>query len=320
MTADAKPTKIILSLPRCGTHFFWSRLVASGQYRLIYDADRVPALKVLAEHNTQKLSFLHPPARNLNYNFQYNSLAEAPGAMTAAEHLDFLSRRYGASDPQELFKAIMDRQDRCGQGLFSINRFCYTISYRWLAQGLTHTIEHALESLGLLHDWMMQYDPAARFVMVIRQIPQWIDSLLLLWGDENRSRIAQALADFPAVVQWCRQRGVPIFRMGEAIRCVNRGTLDFETRVPPLSAEALDAMIESSRLCLKTLDHWPPVRNGLRLGRFIEYLCEKDPVLRTSLVRSIGTVPYSLGKIIRPLGRRIRTDFDGLILDNARLI
>lgn len=316
---NPKPPKIILSLPRCGTHFFWTRHVASGQYQLIYDADRVPALKVLSEHCGGKLEFLSASSRNPNYNFEYNSLVETAGPMTAAEHLQWLQRKYDATDPHELFHKIMALQDTGGRRLLAINRFCYTISYDELFEDISYTIDHALEALGLLCDWIREYHADTSVVMVVRDIPAWVDSLLMLWGPEHRRRIARRLEEFAPAVVWCRDRKIPVFRMGEAIRAVKAGHLDFEPHVSPLSSADIEAMASEARSCVGKIDTWPVPRNRFRFGRFLSYITERDPILRTSLVRSIGTLPHTLSAAMPFLGRRIQEDFDGEILNNARI-
>ncbi len=129
MTQGKTKIKIILTLPRGGTHFVWSRFVSSGSYQLIYDADRIPALSVLADNCKEKLDFLCPSPINPNYNFQYNSLVDLNEPLTAAQHLQKLSERYSAPPGFELFKKIMSLQDSGNKCLFSINRFIYTCAY-----------------------------------------------------------------------------------------------------------------------------------------------------------------------------------------------
>jgi len=320
MTADSlKSPRIILSLPRCGTHFFWTRLVASGRYQLIFDADRIPAFKVLSEHCSGKLQFLYPPPKNPNYNFQYNSLVGTNRPMTAAEHLDWLKAKYSASSARDLFEKIMDLQDTGGRRLFSINRFCYTISYEWLFTNITYDIDHAMEALGLLCDWMRQYDPNTSIVLIVRDVPEWIDSLFMLWGAKNRPQMAQRLLELPRLLDWCRLRGIPVFWMRDAVRAVNEGVLDFETRISPFADDDFERMARSLAACREKLTDWPSRQNVIRFGRLLSYLRQRDPVLRTSWVRSIGTLPLRMSKYLPFIGRRIEEDFDGLILNNAKI-
>ncbi len=318
-TESSKSPKIVLSLPRSGTHFFWTRFVASGRYQLIFDADRVPALKVLSQHCSGKLDFLYPPPKNPNYNFQYNSLVETEQPMTAAEHLQWLQEKYSASGPHELFERIMALQDTAGRRLFSINRFCYTISYEWLFNNISYTIDHALDALGLLYDWMRQYDSNSSFLLVVRDVPGWIDSLFMLWGAENHPRVAQRLAEIPRLLDWCRLKEIPVFWMKDAIRAMNEGDLEFERRIVPLADKDFDRIGRSLAACREKLSTWPCPQNAIRFGRLLSYLKERDPVLRTSWVRSVGSLPLRMAKWLPLIGRRIQEDFDGLILNNAKI-
>ena len=320
MNADSlKSPRIILSLPRCGTHFFWTRLVASGRYQLIFDADRIPAFKVLSEHCSGKLQFLYPPPKNPNYNFQYNSLVGTNRPMTAAEHLDWLKAKYSASSDRDLFEKIMDLQDAGGRRLFSINRFCYTISYEWLFSNISYDIDHAMEALGLLCDWMREYDPNASILLIVRDVPEWIDSLFMLWGAKNRPRVAQRLLELPRLLDACRLRGIPVFWMRDAVNAVNEGVLDFENRIAPFADDDFERMARSLAACREKLTDWPSRQNVIRFGRLLSYLRQRDPVLRTSWVRSIGTLPLRMSKYLPFIGRRIEEDFDGLILNNAKI-
>jgi hypothetical protein len=54
-----------------------------------------------------------------------------------------------------------------------------------------------------------------------------------------------------------------------------------------------------------------------RPGRFIEYVRERDPLKRLSLVRSIGWVPVAAAPLIPVLGRMIREDYEGVALNNG---
>ena len=127
-----KSIKIILTLPRCGTHFLWSRHIASKNYQLLYDADIIPALSVLADKCPEKLDFLNLASENPNYNFQYGSQWAACENMTAKEHLEYLKSKYRAVSSFDLFNRILNLQDNTTKYLFSVNRFVYTNSYHFL--------------------------------------------------------------------------------------------------------------------------------------------------------------------------------------------
>lgn len=315
----ANAPRMLLSLPRCGTHFFWAHLVASGQYQLIYDADRIPALKVLSEHCGEKLDFLWPPPKNPNYNFQYNSLQETERPMTAAEHVQWLMEKYSASSDRDLFMKIMRLQDMGGRRLFSINRFCYTISYEWLFTHISYSVDHALEALGVLCDWMREYDPNTSVVLIVRDVPAWIDSLFMLWGAKRRPRITRCVREMPRVLDWSERNQIPVFWMRDAIRAVNEGHLDFEERIRPFTTEDFSQIARSAASCLEKLSTWPCPRNAIRLRRMFTYLRQRDPILRTSWVRSIGILPLGMAKYLPFIGRRIKKDIDGLVLNNARI-
>ena len=316
---NRKPTKIILTLPRCGTHFFWTRFVSSGKYQLVYDADRIPALKVLGEHCREKLDFLYPAPRNPNYNFQYNSLCEMTRTMAATEHIGKLKEKYSSADDYDLFRRIMDAQDTQGKTLLSINRFCYTISYDWLFKEISYSIDHALQALGLLCDWMERYGAKFSIMLIVRDVPDWIDSLFMLWGPKRRSRIARRVDELGPVLDWCRKRHVGVYWMADAIDAVNGGNLEFEGSIEPFGDADFERMAEGIARCRGELSNWQAQPNKIRWGRLLNYARQHDPILRTSLVRSIGTVPLNLGKRIPLIGRRIRRDFDGEILNNAKI-
>ncbi|MBN2583285.1 MAG: hypothetical protein JXL80_09460 [Planctomycetes bacterium] len=311
--------KIFLTLPRCGTHFIWSRLVESGRHQLIYDADRVPALTVLARHCAEKLSFLCPPPENPNYNFQYNSLSDCREPLTAAEHLERLSRRYDAEAGFNLFSRIMSLQDAGDRSLFSVNRFVYTLRYDFLFEEFHYTIEHAIESLRLLHEWVHRLGVDPLFVLVVREVPGWIASQFAMYGRQAGDMIAARLRDLPPLLAAVGQLGVPVYRMKDVISAFDREDYDLAGGLEPLGGDRLDAMAAEA---LQQLDDIRPTGDPppqFRLGRFVQYLRERDPIKRTSLVRSIGAWPQNHSGLIPVLGRRIRADYDGLVLNNARV-
>jgi len=312
--------KVYLTLPRCGTHFIWSRLIASGRYQLVYDADRLPALLVLSRECKETLKFLYPAPKSPNCNFQYNSLVEADRPLTAAEHVARLERKYAAPAGLELYKKIMALQDHGDRILFSINRCVYTNRYEFLFEEFKFTIHHAIEALRQFHAWVCRTEEDPVFVMVIREVPDWVESHLLLWGDRERETIRQRLDDFPVILGAVRGLGIPVFYMHDVIRMMNEGVLDFEDHLAPLS----DA--ESDAACRRAADQLsrglvlrgrraPPIR----WGRLLQYLREKDPIKRISLVRSIGTFPLNRAGLIPFLGKRIQEDYEGTALDNARI-
>ncbi|NIA20826.1 MAG: hypothetical protein GWP05_02395 [Anaerolineaceae bacterium] len=312
--------KIFLTLPRCGTHFIWSRLVQSGSHQLIYDADRIPALTVLSRHCDEKLNFLCPPPENPNYNFQYNSLADLHEPLTAAEHLDRLAAGYGEpAGGLNLFRRIMALQDAGRRSLFAVNRFCYTIRYDFLFKQFQYTIEHAIEALQLLHEWVHAVEPEALFVLVIRKAPEWIASQFAMYGPQAEDMIARRLKDLPPLLEAVRRLGLPVYLMGEVIAAFKHKDYDLSRGVLPISGGELDSIAGSVDEHLANI-HLPGVSvRRFRLGRFIQYLGERDPINRTSLVRSIGAWPQNYAGFLPLLGRRIRADYQGLVLNNARI-
>ena len=214
---------------------------------------------------------------------------------------------------------IMRLQDTSGRRLFSINRFCYTISYEWLFTEISYSVDHALEALGLLCDWMREYDPDTSVVLIVRDVPSWIDSLFMLWGAKRRPRITRCVREMPRVLDWSQRNQVPVFWMRDAIRAVQEGHLDFEERITPFAAEDFSQIARSAASCLEKMGTWPAPRNAIRLGRLCAYLSQRDPILRTSWVRSIGTLPLGMSKYLPFIGRRIEEDLDGLVLNNARI-
>ena len=311
---------MILSLPRCGTHFIWSRFIASGQFQLIYDADRLPALMVLGKYCNEKLDFLYPAPSNPNYNFQYNSLHEVDKPLTAAEHVARLAEKYYATEGYELFQAIMSRQDVRAKTLFSVNRFYYTNNYDYLFKNSVYTIDYALEALDLLYDWMHRWESKSTFVMVIRKVPEWLDSMSMQLGHSGLAIIAQRVKDLPKLLDRCQTKSIPVFWMEDVIRAMNSGVLDFEGQLHPLAHQDFEEIAQSGQECLETLQSCNVKQARFRFNRLLAYLKERDPVLRTSLVRSLGSFPdVSRSKYIPFLGRRIRTDLDGQVLNNAKI-
>ena len=316
-----KKLKIVLSIPRAGTHFIWSRCVSRGDYQLIYDADRIPALSVLARDCPEKLEVLSQPAPNPNYNFQYNSMGEVKYPATAREHLGFLFKKYGASADQDLFYKSLALQDAGEKTLLSINRFIYTLSYRFIFKNFGWTIEHAMASLRLLNQWLKEGGYECQYSMVVRQNPQWMYSRLSLMGTRQRDHIIDTLSETAQTLDLCYELNIPIFWMEDVIEQINQGYLDYEQRLPPLSREDLrDHWYQTGRYfdILKNIKKQHPA--WLRWDGFVDYLKEKDPVNRTSLVRSIGTLPLVFSKYFPfALGKQIRQDMDAALINNAKI-
>jgi hypothetical protein len=315
-----KQVRILLSLPRTGTHFFWTRLVASGRYQLIYDADRIPALAVLRDAYDKPLHFMHPPPLNPNYNFQYNSVREAKGPLTAAEHLNLLARKYGCRpDPEELFHRIMSKQDHEDRTLFSVNRFIYTCRYSMFFSNFCYTISHAVEALNLLEKWLAQGPYRSKTVLIVRDIDGWVRSQIQMQGVKNIGFVRERLEDFPAVMDACGRLDIPIYDMAHAIEAVSGGRLEFDEVIKPLPASAIRTLRANAAVALIGL----PTRTGkgsmFRPKRFYQYWSEADPIKRLSLVRSIGWLPVALAGLLPVLGKTIRQDYEGVALDNGRV-
>ena len=308
----------ILGLPRAGTHFIWSRLIMSQKYQLIYDADRVPALTVLAERNKRPLKFLYPSPSNPNYNFQYNSLSEAKKALTAQEHLALLQNKYKASDNNDLFQKIMDLQDPGKRSLFSINRFCYTCSMGHLPE-VEWTITDALKSLELLWKWQLNYNPNTRFVFICREIEEWAISLHQLLGPDGVDLTRQRLSELPIVLEWCKDHSVPVYLMDKVLKSINDGQCDFGTSTNPIDDYT---RIRLEKTALDYRLQFPGIKSSpkfFRWDRLAQYMLEKDHFHRTSLVRSLGSVLLKTHSLIPLLGKRIAKDLQCDCLNNAAI-
>jgi len=319
-SGSRKRIKIILTLPRCGTHFIWARLIASGRYQLIYDADRIPALQVLSMYYNKKLDFLYPAPINPNYSFQYNSLKDIHEPLTASEHLKALEKMYHAQPGYELFNRIMSLQENDGRCLFSVNRFVYTGSYKFLFKDFEYTIHHAIRALTLMHEWMArsEYDPL--FMLVIREIPEWIKSQFVLMGDDKDSRdqAIKRLEELPVVLKTCQNLKIPIFFMRDVIKEMNENKLNFESALKPLSDSVIEEICNTVKFHMSDIEVFRQRDNTKKyFKRFLQYIVEKDPFEKISLVRSIYRLP--IPRRIPYLGRRIQADYDGVILNNARI-
>ena len=279
----------------------------------------MPALIVLAERNKSPLKFLYPCAANPNYNFQYNSLSEAGKPLTAQEHLSLLQDKYGASDSMDLYQRIMDRQAPGKRLLFSVNRFCYTGSVDHLPE-IEWTITDALKSLELLWKWQLSYNPNTRFVFVCREIKEWAFSLIQLLGDDGVERVRRRLSEFPAVLEWCKDHSVPIYLMDSVIKSMNGGQCNFETNTDPIDDSTRIGLAKTAFDCNLQFPNIKSSPKFFRLSRLTQYLLEKDPVRRTSLVRSLGSVLLKTHSLIPLLGKRITKDLEGDCLNNAAIL
>ena len=323
VSASLQNAKIILTLPRCGTHFIWSRLVQSGKYQLIYDADRIPALDVLGRKFDGKLHFLCPSPRNPNYNFQYNSLAGLDVPLAASGHLDRLRAKHSAADPYDLFRKLMELQDHGGRTLFSINRFIYTCANdHFSGQGFEWDIDCAMESLRLMHDWFGRLGHPADFVLVIRRLNDWVKSQMFRRGADKAEVVKRRLEGLPLLLKTCAELRIPVFYMDDVIDAINAGELDFERKAAPLDGEELASAGAQAAELISSLPEkvGAPAPKLFRVGRFVEYVREKDPIKRISLVRSIGYLPVRISDYIPIIGRKIQDDCDGVILNNARIL
>lgn len=315
-----KQIRIILSLPRTGTHFFWSRLVVSGKYQLIYDADRIPALAVLSEAYDKPLDFLYPPPLNPNYNFQYNSVGEAGRPLTAAEHIDLLAKKYRCRpDPEELFHCILARQDHADRTLFSINRFIYTCRYSFPFKDFCYTISFATQALKLLEKWLGQGPYRHNTVMIVREIDEWVRSQIQMQGAKNIAFVRERLEDFPVIMAACSQLNIPVYDMAQAIEEATSGGLEFDEKITPLSMDAIETLNANAATALSSLPTQATSGSMFRPKRFLQYLSEPDPIKRLSLVRSIGWIPVAVSGLLPVVGKIIRRDIEGAALDNSKI-
>lgn len=315
-----KSIRVMLSLPRCGTHFMWTRYVHSDRYQLIFDADIIPALSVLSDECDETLDFLYPPPKNPYYNFGYNSLIDTKRRLTASQHLDMLSDKYSASSGFDLFKKVLDSQDNGGRILLSVNRFVYTTNYEFLFKDFKWKIEHAERSFRLLYKWISLCGYQFSFAMVIREISSWIKSQLKMYGKESKIRIVRRLRETPAILETCRDLHVPVFMMEDMIRSINSGDLEFENVLTPLQQDEIDVMwknLEKYENLIDKVSSDSP--KSLRAWRLVQYLLEKDPIKRISIVRSIGSFPTKILRYIPVLRRSIQDDYEGIILNNAKI-
>lgn len=320
MSTPSRKVRIHLSLPRTGTHFLWSRLIASGRYQLIYDADRVAALAVLREAYDKPLDFLYPAPLNPNYNFQYNSLPAAPGPLNADQHLALLARKYRCSaEPEALFHCIMAHQDNGNRTLFSINRFVYTVRFSHPFRGFVYPISMATKALTLFESWLARGPYEHRTTIMVRGVGEWVKSQIQMQGYRGRRFLRERLEDFPQIMRACLQLGIPIYDMHAVIAAVSRGELEFDETIDALSQSDVERMCSETTAALRNLPDRLVIASVFRPGRFWAYLAETDPVKRLSLVRSIGWLPVYAAPLLPGLGKIIRQDYEGTALDNGRI-
>lgn len=139
-------------------------------------------------------------------------------------------------------------------------------------------------------------------------------------GGGAKSRVVRRLREAPAVLKACSDLNVPIFMMEDMIRQINGGDLEFENVLTPLRKDEIDGMwknLEKYERLIDGLSLGSP--EMLRAGRFIQYICEKDPIKRISLVRSIGRFPTRILKSIPIIRKTIQDDYEGIILNNAKI-
>jgi hypothetical protein len=320
MSVRSRKVLNLLSLPRTGTHFVWSRLVASGRYQLIYDADRIPALAVLREHYDRPIEFLYPAPLNPNYNFQYNSLAEAHAPLTADQHLALLARKYRCgSDPEELFHRIMAHQDNGERTLFSINRFVYTCRYSHPFRDFVYTIPMAMRALELYEQWLLRGPYEHRTSLIVRDIDPWVKSQIQMQGRGGLRFVRERLEDFPHVMQTSLRLNISIFDTPAAIDTIKKGEPEFDRALQPLPQPHIERLCAEAANALAHLDGQRVSAAMFRPQRFMQYVGEKDAVKRLSLVRSIGWLPVAAARMLPVLGPQIRKDYEGVLLDNSRI-
>lgn len=305
------------------THFIWSRYIDSRRYQLIYDADRIPALSILADKCQEKLEFLCAPNPNPNYNFQYNSLNEVSESLTAAEHLANLGRKYSASSSYESFCNSLALQDISHGSLLSINRFIYTTSYDFLFKTFDWTIADATQSLRRLKEWFDQSGYAVEYVMVIRNVADWIQAQALLYGEAGPPLILRRLRDLPILLRSCQSLNIPIFSMDHVIKTIKLGQLEFWQDLSPLNSIHIQSMLDQAKASITAIERGNvgAIKAGKnkRLYRLIQYLSEKNPILRTSLVRSLSSSHLKILENFPAIQQQIQQDYEGVLLNNAKL-
>ena len=213
----------------------------------------------------------------------------------------------------------MSRQDNEGRTLFSVNRFIYTCRYSFSFSDFCYTISHAIEALNLLEKWLAQGPYQNKTVMIVREIDEWVRSQIQMQGVKNIGFVRERLEDFPIVMQACRQLDIPVYDMAQAIEAVASGHLEFDVVIKPLPAPAIQTLSDNAAIALSGLATQPDTNSMFRPKRFFQYLSEPDPIKRLSLVRSIGWLPVAVAGLVPGLGKTIRQDYEGVVLDNGRI-
>jgi hypothetical protein len=297
----------------------WSRLVSSDRYQLTYDASIIPALYILSKHYEKSLEFLYPSPLNPNYNFQYNSLKTLNKAVTPQQHLDHLQNIYGGSGAFEIFQNCLEKQSIDKEKkLLIINRFVYTTRYYDLFDDFVWTIDHAMESLKTLLDWLHKLGISPSTTLTLRRNPDWLKSRLNMLGSQQKHDVVYILEDAPKLIECAQNREVPIFWMKDMIATMNKGTLEFADVTSPADKNEVKESWLSKEKYQPLVDDWKSDKaTNFRVGRFIQYL-GSDPIERTSLVRSIGRVPQFVLGNTPILKTMYEKDVTCVALDNSK--
>jgi hypothetical protein len=131
--------------------------------------------------------------------------------------------------------------------------------------------------------------------------------------------VRERLEDFPQIMEACSRLRIPVYDMPKAIAAMSRGELEFYEAIEPLTESEVERLCREARDALPTLAEQRGTSFLFRPGRFMEYLSETDPLKRLSLVRSIGRLPVAATGVLPVLGKMIRKDYEGVLLDNSRI-
>lgn len=305
--------KVVLSFPRTGTHFLWSRYIASGAYQLVYDADAIPGLYILSKKYEGTIKSLFPAPRNPNYNFQFSSLCEIDKPLSPRQYLEFMSKKYSADIGFDLFEKALALQDCNNKTLLVINRFVYTCSYNFLLDNCEWAIEDAVESLRIFYDWSKQSSHAFNWMLLTREEPEWLRSQARMGASNDL--IERRLREYKKVMDVCGELGIATYSMHDVVACLNNNIINFENVISSgksdlATAKTISATSAKTDRLHRRLLHY--------LTRTLSYLKEKDDYKRLSLVRSIGFFKY-LFYVSSYLSKRYVRDYEGAILNNAKI-